>query len=77
MAEGEEEEVLAQAEQEGEVRLLDVVDDEVKDEGEDDRGLTLEPLQPHGGIYEGRAQEEFHRLYAVDELHASCLWKTT
>jgi len=69
--------VLARIEQEGEMQLLGVADDEVKDEVEDDRGPTLEPLQPHDGICEERAQGDFHRLYAVDELHASGPWRTT
>lgn len=63
--------------QEDEIQLLDVVDDAVKDEVEDDRGPTLEPLQPRDEICEVRAQGDFHRPYAVDELHASYPWRTT
>lgn len=56
----EEDDVLAQVEQEGDMQLLGK-DDEAVHEVEDDRGQPLEPLRLHDEIYEGRARGDFRR----------------
>jgi hypothetical protein len=56
----EEDDVLAQIEQEGDMQLLGV-DDEVEHEVEEDRDQPLEPLRPRDEICERHAQEGFHR----------------
>jgi hypothetical protein len=67
-----EDDVVARVEQDCEMMLRGV-----GDEVEDDRGLLLEPLQLRDGICEVRAREDFRRMYAIAQLHASGPWKTT